>query len=267
MPYTMRGYIHEVNNRLERFRVARELDGGTAEAMVNTARHLVQLSTLQVVPERYSRVWTPATPPTLSLTESARMVIYDPNVQAVANILNRIYVFDLNQDFIDPVDVAYVDAEGAQWSARRVSKRELVTVLTRSFTRPTPQQPIYCVERYTNSDQYRLLVSIGDAEITEDDIVVWYLAKLPYLQIATDTVNTTDIDRRIGFDLEELVIKVAMLRILELMQMDTAMPLVEQDIAVTIASFEGQYEGSVDRSLLLTQARESAIPNKPVMEA
>lgn len=266
MPYNMQTYAAEVMHRLHRYDVAKSVDLGMLEAAVNAARHEVQMATLQAVPERYARIHKPVGLPAISWVDSARMLEYDQTTLGAKTIINQVYVLNLPEDFITDVTVQVADDSNVYWPARPVSKRDLYTVLTKSFSKPTERNPIYCIEKLVGNQQARLLVSIGPNSLVDGATEIWYLAKLPWLQIENDT-GQPDAEVRIGYDLEELVVLVACLKILETIGVADAMPLIRQDIEMTIVAMQRQYEGEIDRSRLLVEARESVIPNVPIIDA
>lgn len=265
MPYTMATYATEVMQRLNRYDVAKSVDVGMLETVINAARFEVQMSTLQAVPERYARVHRPTGLPTVSWVDSARMFEFDQTTGGARTIINQVYVHPLPEDFITDVTVQVYDEED-WWPARGVSKRDLYTVLTKSFSKPTQRNPIYCIEKFVGQQNARLLVSIGPTAVPEDAVEIWYLAKLPWLQIENAT-GAPDAEVRIGYDLEELVVLISCLKILETLGAGAAIPLIRQDIEMMILAVQRQYEGEIDRSRLLVEARESVIPNVPIPDA
>jgi len=261
MAYTMRTYVAEVKQRLDRFEVADSYDDGFLESIVNACRHDVQRATLQIYQERFAKIWTNPAPPTISQEESA--VFEDVNAGALRQTPSVVYQFDLPEDFIQVVGVALVE-DLLPSVARSVSKRELYSALTRSFTVPTFYDPIYCIERSISSPTYRLLVSAGDYVLGAGTIEMWYLAKLPYMELTNGAANGTDTEVRLGYDLQELVVMMAVMRVLEASMVPQSRQIIQNDIALAITMIEAQYETQIDRSLLLTQGRESAIINKPI---
>jgi len=167
MPYNMRTYASEVMHRLGRYDVAKSVDSGMLETVVNLARHEVQLATLQAVPERYARRHRPSTAATISYADSAKMFEYDMATNGTRTVTNLVGSIDLPQDFIIDVTVgvgtAPIAVNPVLWQARPVSKRDLYTVLTKSFAKPTPHNPVYTIEKSTTSNNYRLLISTGTA--------------------------------------------------------------------------------------------------------
>ena len=43
--------------------------------------------------------------------------------------------------------------------------------------------------------------------------------------------------------------------------------LIRQDVEMALSAIERQYEGQIDRSRLLVEARESTIPSQPIIDA
>lgn len=266
MPYNMQTYAAEVMHRLHRYDVAKSVDIGMLEAFINQARYDVQMATLQSVPERYARMHVPNAAPLVSWVDSARMLEYDQTTLGPRSVINQVYELPLPEDFITDVTVQVADGEGNWWPARAVSKRDLYTVLTKSFSKPTQRNPIYCIEKLTSQQQARLLVSIGETALGAQKVEIWYLAKLPWLQL--ENINgQADNEIRIGYDLEELVVLSACLKVLQAVGASSAMPLIKQDIDMMLLALQRQYEAEIDRSRLLVEARESVIPNVPISDA
>lgn len=265
MPYTMATYASEVMHRLHRYDVAKSVDVGMLENIINQARFDVQMATLQLIPERYARLHIPTAAPAVSWVDSARMFEHDTSTGGARTIVNQVYVLPLPQDFITEVAVSVLYDEN-WWPARPVAKRDLHTVLTKSFSKPTQRSPIYCIEKLVGQAQTRLLVSIGPTALPANKVEIWYLAKLPWMQLENATA-APDAEVRIGYDLEEMVVQVACLKILQTMNLPGAMPLIRQDIEMMVAALQRQYEGEIDRSRLLVEARESVIPNVPITDA
>lgn len=261
MPYTMRTYMAEVMQRLDRYTVASQVDPGMLETLINQARHNVQLATLQLVPERYARVHVPAGAAVVSLEESARSYEYDATIPATVPVITLVGEIPLPQDFIDPVAVFVTDEDDVEWPARLAEKRELYTVLTKSFTKPSPTDPVYCIEKRTDATAHRLLISTGTVLPDAGTVSIWYLAKLPYLQAAA-AGNVDDTETRIGYDLQELVVLLTMMNALTTMGLPDSVQIISQFISALVMGIQNQYEGSVDRRTLLYQAREGTILNQ-----
>lgn len=261
MAYTMRKYVAEVKQRLDRYEVADAFDDGLIESLVNMCRHDVQRATLNIYQERFARIWRNPSAATISQEESA--VFEDVQAAAIRQTNSIVYVLNLPQDFIQIVDVS-INYSNEYYGARSVSKRELYSALTRSFTVPSVYDPLYAVERRIDSPTYRLLISAGPTAIASEMVEVWYLAKLPYLELTNGAANGTDTEVRLGYDLQELVVLMTVMRLIETSMVPQSRKIVENDIALAIAMIEAQYESQIDRSLLLTQGRESVIINKPI---
>lgn len=261
----MQTYAAEVMHRLNRYDVAKAVDVGMLENYINQARYDVQMATLQAVPERYARLHAPPAVPAVSWVDSARMFEHDSSTGGARTIVNQVFVLLMPEDFITDV-TASVYYDGDWWPARPVAKRDLYTVLTKSFARPSQRSPIYCIEKLVGQTQTRLLVSVGSSTLTAGKVEVWYLAKLPWLQIENGN-RAPDAEVRIGYDLEELVVQVACMKTLQTLGLPNGMALIRQDIEMMVAALQRQYEGKIDRSRLLVEARESTIPNVPIVDA
>ncbi len=137
-------------------------------------------------------------------------------------------------------------------------------MLTKSFARPSRYDPIYCIEKQVGTAQTKILVSIGPDTPDVGSIEIWYLAKLPWLQISTTT--GPDVEVRIGADLQELVVLSACLKVITSLSMPGTAAIVKNDIDMMLKILEQQYKGRVDRSRLLVEARESTIPQQPKVD-
>lgn len=265
MPYTMATYASEVMQRLARYDVAKHVDHGMLEVVINTARLDVQMATLQAVPERYARLHRPPAPPTLSLVDSARYMDVNPATQGLRSIVNLVGYYALPEDFISDVAVG-LTYDNQLWAARKMSRRDLYTVLTKAFTKPTRRDPVFCIDKILGETSPRLYISSGAALPGAGEVEVWYLARLPWLQIFPPP-GVSNAEVRIGYDLQELVVLVACLRILETVSGAEARVLIRQDVEMAVMAMERQYEGAVDRSRLLVEARESTVPSQPTVDA
>lgn len=265
MPYNMRTYASEVMQRLKRYDVARSIDSGMLESSVNLARYQVQLATLQTVPERYARIHRPVDAAVVSWENSARMLEFDQSTGGAKTIINQVGVLTLPADFISDVTVGISEGD-VMWQARYVSKRDLYSVLTKSMTKPTPHNPIYTIERTTEGTNARLLISAGSNLPAQGSVEIWYLARLPWLQIANST-GAPDVEIRIGYDLQELVVTIACYKILETLQIIEGRQLLKNDIELIVNSLSQQYQAGIDRKHLLLEANESLIPKVPNINA
>lgn len=265
MSYNMRTYAAEIMHRLKRYSIAQNIDAGMLETTINLARYTVQQATLQAVPERYARLHRPASAPVVSWENSARMLEFDQTTGGAKTIINQVGTVDLPKDFIADVTVAVAEGD-VLWQARKVSKRDLYSVLTKSMTKPTPHNPVYAIERATEGANVRLLISTGDTLPAQGTVEVWYLARLPWLQIAT-TAGTPDIEIRIAYDLQELVVLLSCYKIMESLQILDGRQLLKQDIELLVNSLSKQYVGGIDRSRLFVEANESIVPKIPNINA
>ena len=84
------------------------------------------------------------------------------------------------------------------------------------------------------------------------------------MELTNGAANGTDTEVRLGYDLQELVVMMTVMRALESAMVPQSRQIIANDIALALAMIESQYETQIDRTLLLTQARESAIINKPI---
>jgi hypothetical protein len=261
----MRTYASEVMQRLKRYDVAKSIDSGMLETSINLARYQVQLATLQTVPERYARIHRPVNAVVVSWENSARMLEFDQSTGGAKTIINQVGTVDLPSDFIADVTVGVSEGD-VMWQARKVSKRDLYSVLTKSMTKPTPHNPIYCIERSTETANPKLFISTGTALPAQGIVEIWYLARLPWLQIANST-GQPDVEIRIGYDLQELVVTIACYKIMESLQIIDGRQLLKNDIELMVSALNQQYQAGIDRSRLFVEANESLVPKVPNINA
>lgn len=262
MPYTMEQYVSEVVTRLPRYDVAQSLDPGMLEMLVNRARHDVQMATLQMFPERYSRDFVISSAPAEVTTLRTAYSRLNATTGNIVTTLNTVYEASLPGDYIDVVAVRVDNGAGVLYAARRVDKRELYTTMSKGFTVPTTTAPIFYIEKSPAEAAYRIGVSKGASAVTAGQVEIWYLAKLPYMKL---TSPGPELEVRIGYDLQELVVMVSCLKAVETVGNGMAIQMLQSDVEDCVRSLESAYEGSVDRSQLLTQARESVELNTPVI--
>lgn len=265
MSYNMRLYASEVMHRLKRYDIAKSVDVGMLEAAVNLSRYAVQQATLQAVPERYARLHRPASAPVVSWENSARMLEFDQATSGAKTIINQVGTVDLPKDFITDVTVGVAEGD-VLWQARKVAKRDLYSVLTKSMTKPTPHNPVYTIERSTEGANVKLLISTGTTLPQQGTVEIWYLARLPWLQIA-NTTGLPDVEIRIGYDLQELVVLMSCYKILQTLQVLDGRQLVKQDIELLVAALSKQYNAGIDRDRLFVEANESIVPKVPIINA
>jgi len=261
MPSTMATYIGEVTSRLNRYQVGIELDPGFLQMLVNRSRQDVQAAVLNVVPERFSRVSTPT-----GWSEETDMQ------KTVGGVVRRVYSVALPNDYMDDVVVRRIDGEEI-YEARELSKRELYQVMGTTWNAPSARSPVYAIEKSPTSPTYTLYVSFGETAVTDSSVEVWYLALLPYMQV--DSLNAggdpsvspvPDTEVPIGWDYEELVVLLAMVKVAQTSGFTQAAELVRAEIDQAVRMMELNYERSIDREKLELPSRESAVPNTPVPE-
>lgn len=250
MPYNMYQYIDEVKARMSRYDVQAELDTGKLEMIINRVRRDVQLATLPIYRERYGRIAIISTVPTVVSNYSFGNVDF--------------YSAVLPTDFIEE-DVALVTHESYQWEARKLIKQELYGVARNSWVNPTTNSPVYIVERDPSSATSTIYVSKGSAVVGASEIELWYVAALPYLQ-AHPVSGTPDVERKMSYQWEELVVLCSMARAYEMQQFLQLRDLIVADIQTVISLMEESYKTNVDRSKLLLPTRESIVPNVPISD-
>jgi hypothetical protein len=255
----MQQYVDDVRLRLSRYDISAEVDNGMLEMLVNRARHDVQLATLWVFPERYARETTIAAAP----SAVANYATTSPTL--AGSVTNAVYEVALPSDFIEEVQVFIKDDSTNFWAARKLNKRELFQIMRNVWNCPTLQNPIYYVERSPGDATYTIGASKGATAVATNDIKLWYLAKLPYLQLF-GTGGAADPEVRIGYDCQELVVTLATLKTCQALQFSDALPTITGDIDLNIYILEEMYKKRVDRSKLLLPSRESLYPNMPVPE-
>lgn len=258
MPYNMQQYVDDVRMRLSRYDISAEVDNGMLEMLVNRARHDVQLATLQIFPERYSREFTIAAVPS-AVTDYATT-----SPRATGSVTNAVYEAALPSDFIEMVQCFVKDSGTTFWAGRLVNKRELVQIMRNVWNCPTEQNPVYYVQRAPGDASYTIGVSKGSGVVATNEIRIWYLAKLPYLQLFN--AGNPDPEVRIGYDCQELVVSLATLKVCQALKFDVSVQAIVGDINLNIAFLEDAYKTGVDRSKLMLPSRESLYPNRPVPE-
>lgn len=259
MPYNMQQYVDDVRLRLSRYDVSAEVDNGMLEVLVNRARHDVQLATLEFFPERYAREVIISAAP-------ANVTAYDTTSPRLSgSVVNKVYDVALPADFITDVQVMVKDDTTVFWSARKANKRELFQIMRNTWNCPSLQNPIYYIERAPGDATYTIGVSKGSTAVATNDIKIWYLAKLPYLQLF-GSGGSPDPEVRIGYDCQELVVTLASLKTCMALQFTDALQAITGDIELNIFFLEEMYKRHVDRSKLLLPSRESLYPNQPIPE-
>lgn len=250
MPYNMHQYIDEVMARMSRYDVQIELDPLKLEMLINRARMDVQAATMPIFRERYGRTAIIGSSPVLVPTYSqGTIATYQANLPA-----------DLIQE-----EVVLVKYNSNNWAARPVNKREFYGVVRNSWSYPTPQAPVYMVEKDPANALSTIYVSKGSDSVIANDITVWYLAALPYLQ-SYPVSGTPDVERKMGWQWEELVVLCTMVKAYEMLQFMQMRDLISNDIQAMVSLMEEQYKTTVDRSKLLLPTRESVVPGVPISD-
>lgn len=259
MAMDMQKYVDDVRLRLPRYDVSQELDQGTIAMLVNRARIDVQLATLQTFPERYARETVVSGTPA-AVTEYATTV-----PKPSGNVTNAVYSISLPADFIEEVSVFVKDDGTDFWETRKINKSELFQTMKNIWNCPTLNTPIHCTERAPGSAAVTLYVSKGDTVVAAGDIKLWYLARLPDLELFNGS-GSADTEVRIGHDLTDLVVTIATLKAVETLQFTRAKQPIMNDIEIAVSLLEAQYSRGIDRKKLNLPSRESLYPNQPVPE-
>lgn len=250
MPYNMYQYIDEVKARMSRYDVQAELDTGKLEMVINRARRDVQLATLPIFRERYGRIATISAVPSVV----ANYAFTDVDFYSAA----------LPADFIEE-DVVLVTHDSNEWEARKLIKQEMYGIARNSWVSPTTNSPVYIVERDPASTTTNIFVSKGSAVVDANQIKLWYIAALPYLQ-AHPVSGTPDNERKMSYQWEELVVLCSMAKAYEMQQFMQLRDLIVGDIQTIISLMEESYKTNIDRSKLLLPTRESLMPNVPISD-
>lgn len=258
MPYTAQQYIDDVKLRLSRYDAALSLDDATLEMLVNRSRLDVQMATLQMFPERYAREYTLAGVPVQ--VPEYNVTVTDSNGSSTKTV----WRLALPNDLVHDVVVFYNDAiSGTRHMCRKLNKRELYPIMKSGSTTPVPFSPIYCVERDVTTGSNWIFLSIGSTPIQPNEFVIWYLARLPYIQ-SFNAAQTADLEIRIGYDVQELVVKTTLLKALELLELNSGTQDIAMEIELQIAALESAYQMNIIRTDILLPSRETVNPSEPV---
>lgn len=250
MPYNMYQYIDEVKARMSRYDVQVELDDLKLEMLINRARRDVQLATLPLFRERYGRIATISAVPSILANFAFDTVDF--------------YTAALPADFIEE-DVVTVNHSSNPWEARKLIKQEMYGISRSSWVSPTPNSPVYIIERNPASVTTNIYVSKGSTVVAANDIVLWYVAALPYLQ-AYPVSGIPDNERKMSYQWEELVVLCSMAKAYEMQQFLQLRDLIVADVQTIVSLMEESYKTTIDRSKLLLPTRESLIPNVPISD-
>lgn len=250
MPYNIQQYTDEVTSRMSRYEVQAELDPLVLEMLINRARRDVQMATMPIFRERYGRRAILSTSPSLVTNYSYGT--------------NQVYQVSLPADFIED-EIVLLKTDSNDWGVRKLDKRELFDVVKNSWMQPKPQSPVYVIEKDPASSTFVMYISKGSDVISANDVTLWYVAGLPYLE-SYPVSGSPDVERKIGYQWEELVVLCTMMKAYELLQFPQMRDLITADIQTMISFMEEQYKTSVDRSKLLLPTRESLVPNVPISD-
>lgn len=243
-------YVDEVKTRASRYDIQLELDDLTIEMLVNRARRDVQMATLPLFRERYGRIGVLSDSPTLVSAYAAGDAAW--------------YSVPLPTDFIEEV-VVYLMTSTRQWEARKLSKPEMDNVARNSWNSPTANAPAYVVEKNPSSATATIYISKGSGVVGANEVEIWYVAALPYLQ-AYPVSGIPDVERKMSYQWEELVVLCALAKTYEMTQFQGAKELLLSDIQTIITLLEENYKTKVDRPKLLLPSRDSLVPNIPILE-
>lgn len=251
---TMQGYVDEVRMRLSRYDVSAELDPGTLQLLVNRSRRDVQAATLQVYPERYAR--------TSRLGAMTAVTAYSLDI---AGGTRTVWSVALPTDFLTETAFFVDGTPPILLEARKVQKAELFQLLNNTWNGPTPNEPIYCIEKSTTATGYVAYVSAGTAAVANSSTELWYLAVLPDLQLY-GTAGAADTEVRIGPDFEELVILCATCKAAQKLGFSKNAELIAADVQMNVLLMQENYTRAVDREKLMLPSRETIFPGVPISD-
>lgn len=250
----MESYISEIEGRLPRYEVSVLSNHGELEMHINRSRRDVQMALLPVAEYRFGRRRVLSATPTLD----SRLTVQNGPYEV------KFYSIALPADVID-VPVVNVLTSTVWRGAQRLTKQELNSVAANTYTRPVPHRPVYALEKSPGSATGVIYVSKGSAAIAASETEIFYTAALAHLE-QVNSSDTTDAERKIPWDCEELVILKAMWRLCASDKFVQARRSIEADMELTIRILEDNYKNRIDRSHLLLPSRESLVPNVPLAE-
>lgn len=259
---TMQEYIEEVMGRLARYEINAELDDATLESIINRSRRDVQLAMLSLYRERYSRV--------ISLGEvNGNILQLDSDYTATVTRFGLMttvawYYARLPDDFLREIAVHY-GTEEEYYRMRKTTLKEMYSASTIGVAMPTPREPQYAVVRRLSDPYYTIYVSIGDDEPSLDNIEVWYLRIIDYLERHSST-GQSDIDWETPPDAVELVIYQSMMHVIKRINLVSKdiVTIIEQEMEESIQFIESVHRTELEREYLLLPSRESVVPNIPI---
>jgi hypothetical protein len=241
--------------RVPRYEVSPELDDQTIELHINQARRTAELALIPINRERFGWIYTIDVTPTLvpDLNITVPFGAFGGTVQWYQALLPPSFVQ------IESVHVRHGEYPTDRWEAREVSSREVYSMGRQSVNRPTPEHPVFFIDKSPQNNQYQITVSKGAAPVRANDIVIYFIGMVGYMQ----QFPNDDVEVKIGYDAEELVILMAIKEGLGKIYYPTLGPLVEQDVQNAIQFIEGLYNFNVDSRKLLLPTRERLAPNTP----
>jgi len=266
MPHTCKTYMEEAMLRLNRYEVQAELDDGSAEMLVNLARRDVQLATIGLFPERYAGIHRLDLENNFLTSElqEFRQVITRGGLPDTI----RWYGYQLPDDFIEEVAV-YVksEANGDWWRARKTTKQEMWAVSRSSTLAPTVREPMYFVEKDTDSDAYRIACSHGGTPIIASEwIEVWYKKALRWLQMFNSDYqgnpDESDIEVAMNYEFEEWVVYRLMIRVLEKLNWadQNIKQIIDLDIQRIVSLSSSNFSTSIDEVGILVPSKRQTWP-------
>lgn len=258
---TGRQYIDEVKLRLARHQVLRDLNDPQLLTFVNNGRRAVQQFTMALYRERFGKIYRAA------ITQAEDTVSRSEHGY-LPGVTQNVYMFDLPSDFMEweVAILMWVDATtGVTYRRpiREVTKQELFSAQTHSWSGGTTWSPLFTVDRQINRTGvaggtypwvlYLSGLNKSDGTTLFDDassvqVEVWYVAALDWLEYADDDVQLQD-------DMEEFVVYYAMLEALELHQDVKTYNSVVQDLQGMQQQIKINYE-------LKKQKHSSLLPSK-----
>lgn len=249
---TGKGYIDEVKLRLDRNSVSMELNDPMILSFINKGRQNVQRMTMDLMPERWGKIYIPASP-ILATDIDASLAI----VQGYGGVVNQIHTMNLPTDFLAPYTVFLTytkDGVLYRSEARRMQRQEMYDANRNAWTVATPENPIYTVDRPTTTN--RLLISgLITNNVSLFNIAtnvkpeVWYLA-------AIDSLDRADTDAVIPYEFEELVILYAMLYCLQTVNDMMMKDSIQGEINTLETNYKTRYAVQLTRQSTLLPSKE-----------
>lgn len=235
---TIKRFQDEIKLRLNRLSVDINLDDEAIVSQINLARADLFRFTKNIFPERYGMITrinlTPA------MLESSLAVQYRQSVGGTYQNISMVpYKIPLPINFVEPWVVIYrrVEEEDTPINVecRLVDRKELRNIITHRWNKPSQDTPVYLCETkfedeitsaannmalhnnlgqtFNNPDSMLIYGIDKLTDLLSSLVEIWYIAKLPTLEAATDyTVSTPPANEQeisIPSEFDELLIVMA----------------------------------------------------------